>query len=394
MKLSRVVLAALATLMLFVAGALVVSADPPKPETPKPQVQPAPNENSDQSTYQEVQPNAAPAATLGISVKSANGQDHPQAWNIGETQQVCYTLPNNVPTYIRIISSTPGYYDRLVVQGWDNGLGGCFLATVGAPAGQRTLTIQTFDYWGNVSGTATTTFTVNPPPAQSNVVVRGQIQTVEANRITVTLTQLVAGSWIPGGTYTIITGGTPGPCTQITGILAVGSYVEVRGRWVSPGNIEVCGVQGSYITVLQPGPQSGSQVFVNRGCSATYGVGAPIYIYMQITQPGNYALTNQGPNTGGNEVVMWQGYLTPGLWVVVGQVGQPTGGRTLRLRSGLGTGGTVLSTCGYNSATGVAAGPQGKAQSDSADAPNAHADKSKDAKRSDAKPIDVKDKTW
>ncbi len=396
MKLSRVILAALATLMLFVAGAMVVSADPPTPEATKtkPQVQPAaPNEKTDQSTYQDIQPNDAPTATgpLAIRVQSANGTAQ-STFTVGETQRICYDVPG--PGNIQIITSAPGYYDRTIVYGWDNGTGGCFYASVGYPTGQHTLTIYRWDPVTGAMTQASTTFTVNAPAPQSNVIVRGQVQTVEANRITVTLTQLVAGVWVPAGTYTVITGGTPGTCTQINGILAVGSYVEIRGRYTGPYNIEVCGVQGSYITVLQPNTQGSGQVFVNRGCGAAYGVGAPIYIYMQITQPGNYTLTNQGPNTGGSEVVMWQGYLTPGLWVIAGQVGMPTGARTLRLRSGLGLGGTVLDTCGYTSQTGIAAAPQGKSQADGVDAPNAQSEKAKDAKRPDAKPIDAKDKGW
>ncbi|MFN8481744.1 MAG: hypothetical protein U0768_01640 [Anaerolineae bacterium] len=392
MKLSRAVLAVLATLMLFVGGAMAVSADPPTPTAPKPQVQPAaPNENSDQSTYQEVTPNgAAPSATLSITVKAANGTAQ-STFNIGELQQICYTVPT--PGYIRIISSTPGYYPRVVIQGWDNGAGGCFLATVGAPAGQRTLTIQTLDNWGNVTGTASTTFTVNPPAPQANVIVRGTVTNVEANQFTVNVTQLVAGWPIPGGSYTIVIGGTPGTCTQINGgPILTGSYVEIKGSYVNNG-ILVCGVQGSYVTVF-PSVANTSQVYVNRGCGAAYGVGAPIYIYMRITQPGQYSLTNQGPNTGNNELVMWQGYLTPGLWVIVGQVGMPTGDRTLRLRTGLGTGGGVLSTCGYSAQTGVAATPSGKAQDDAQAEPAARPGKDGASKRPEAKPLESQAKNW
>ncbi|MFN8470771.1 MAG: DUF5666 domain-containing protein [Anaerolineae bacterium] len=394
MKFSRAVLAVLALLMLFGAGAMVVSADPPTPEAAKPQVQPAdPNQNGDQSEYQPVTPNdtpPAPTATLSITVKSSSGGAQ-STFNIGELQQICYTVPS--AGYIRIISTTPNYPPRLVIQGWDNGTGGCFLATVGAPAGQRTLTIQTLDYWGNVTGTANTTFTVNPPAPQANVVVRGTVTAVAANQFTVHVTTLVAGWPIPGGSYTIVTGGTPGTCTTINnGPIQQGSYVEIKGNY-SSGGIIVCGVPGSYVTVF-PNVTNTSQVYVNRGCGSAYGVGAPIYIYMQITQPGQYSLTNQGPNTGNNELVMWQGYLTPGLWVIVGQVGLPTGNRTLRLRTGLGTGGTVLSTCGYSSQTGIAATPQGKAPADADEAPSATSGKSEANKRPNAKPLEAKGQTW
>ncbi|MFN8499891.1 MAG: hypothetical protein U0641_18710 [Anaerolineae bacterium] len=391
MKLSRAVLAVLATLLLFVAGAMVVSADPPTPTAPKPQVQPAaPDQNSDQSTYQDVTPNAtAPAVALSITVKAANGSAQ-STFTVGELQQVCYTVP--VPGYIRIISSTPNYNPRVVVQGWDNGAGGCFLATVGAPAGERTLTIQTLDNWGNVTGSANTMFTVNPPAPQANVVVRGTVTAVGANQFTVNVTQLVAGWPIPGGSYTIVTGGVAGTCTQINGgPIVPGSYVEIRGNY-SNNNITVCGISGSYVTVF-PSVTNTSQVYVNRGCGSAYGIGAPIYIYMRVTTPGQYTLTNQGPNTSNNELVMWQGYLTPGLWVIAGQVGMPTGDRTLRLRAGLGTSGTVLSTCGYSAQTGIAATPSGKAPADAEEAP-ASRDKDGAAKRPQAQPLDAQQKNW
>ena len=78
-----------------------------------------------------------------------------------------------------------------------------------------------------------------------------------------------------------------------------------------------------------------------------------------------------------------------------GQVGPQPGLRTLKLYAGLTPTGTALSQCQYTGGGSISVpASQGKSQTNGGAAADAQADKAQDAKRPEAKPIDVKGEGW
>ena len=77
-------------------------------------------------------------------------------YRVCEPIQVCYSVP--YPVYIRIWDITPAG-SKIILQGYDDGTGGCFSAIIEKPTGIETLRIETIEY-GQVTCTAQTWFDV------------------------------------------------------------------------------------------------------------------------------------------------------------------------------------------------------------------------------------------
>lgn len=267
-------------------------------------------------------PNAPDTTTTALNIWVNRGEGG--HYRVGETIQVCYSVPR--AGNMRIIKIT-SQGTSTVLQGRDDGRGGCFNGTAGAPIGIHTLRIEMLDGGG---GSAQTYYYVDSAGGTGNISIRvdrGQGSSYrigEAIQVCYTVPR--------AGNMRILTITSNGTSTFLQG------RDDGRGGCVNGTVGAPTGQHTLRIEMLEGGSETAQTYFnvtgtpisirVDRGQGATYRIGEAIQVCYTVPRAGNMRIiktTSAGTSTVREGRDDGTGGCFPGV------IGTPTGWHTLRI---------------------------------------------------------------
>ena len=266
-------------------------------------------------------PNAPQYNYIAIAVDRGDGSHY----RIGEAIRMCYSVPR--AGNMRILKYTSSG-TSVVLQGRDDGNGGCISSTVGSPTGQHTLRIEMLDGGGE--------------SAQTYYYVDGSSG---GGMISISVDRGTGATYRIGDAiricYTVPRAGN----MRILKITSAGTEVWIQARddgrgGCTDGTVGAPSGRHTYrIEMLDGGGESATTYFdvagpplsirVNRGEGSTYRVGESLEACYTVPRAGNMRITK---TTRDGTTTIREGRDDGTGGCIPGTAGTPTGWHTLRIQ--------------------------------------------------------------